>query len=256
MKYNIILMIFVSSLLAQKYEPIAKNKGQYIKHTEYTLQYNSTHKQADWVHHFITKDRIKGDTKRKNKFKPDTLVVDGQVTLKDYAKSGYDRGHLAPAGDFKFSQSAMNASFYLSNMSPQAPNLNRKVWKYLETQVRTWTENYDTIFVTTGPVFNDDLGSIGKNKITIPSAYYKVILGVFNGSYKTAGFILSNEASLKNPIDFIVSVDEVEKITKIDFFPELPDTVENIIEAHLNLKDWPVKVKKTKKNNKRKIFKK
>lgn len=252
MKLFIPLVLFCSLLMGQKYSPKCNETQKLIKHSEFILQYNSQHKQADWVHHFITKSRIKGNTKRKNNFKPDKSVNEGQVTLEDYQKSGYDRGHLAPAGDFKFLQSAVDESFLLSNMSPQKPELNRKTWKDLESLVRNWTANYDTIYVTTGPIFNKKLGSIGKNKITVPGGYFKVILAVKEGEYRSAAFVLPNEDVTKRPLDYIISVDEAEEISGIDFFPELPDTVENKIESKVNKENWPVI---TKKINKKKLKK-
>lgn len=175
---------------------------------------------------------------RTDEFIPDPAVSTGTATVGDYLKSGYDRGHLAPAADMGWSQQAMAESFYFSNMSPQVPGFNRGIWKNLEEQVRTWAKAYDSIYVVTGPVLKDGLVQIGSNGVSIPKYYYKVILDNTGGDAKAIGFLMPNEAS-KEPLEkFAVSVDQVEQETGIDFFNKLPDSRENAFEKEVCIPCW------------------
>ena len=114
--------------------------------------------------------------KRGDDFRPDPAVPTGSATPQDYTRSGYDRGHLAPAADMSFSAKAMSESFYMSNMSPQAPQFNRGIWSKLEKQVRHFATKEKRIVVVTGPILPAEKNiTIGANKVTVPQYYYKVI---------------------------------------------------------------------------------
>ncbi len=228
--------------------PAHSPKDQIVKHTAYILKYNEKHEQADWVIYRITADRMKGTVKRKDNFRPDPSVKTGSATLADYKGSGYDRGHLAPAAVFKWSKEAMSQSFFMSNMSPQVPGFNRGIWKKLEAQVRTWAVDNEEIYVVTGAVLQGDLPAIGVNEVSIPEYYYKVILDYKEPEIKGIGFILPNESSKKALETYVLSIDEVEKFTGFDFFPVLPDNVEENIESGVNVSKWSFKSVSSKKN--------
>ncbi|MCK5824855.1 MAG: DNA/RNA non-specific endonuclease [Ichthyobacteriaceae bacterium] len=217
------------------------NNGKIIKHQYYTLSYNEKHEQAEWVAYKLTSKSITGGIKRKDDFRPDPLVSTSSASLNDYRKSGYDRGHLAPAGSMKANKLAMSESFFMSNMSPQKPSFNRGIWKRLETKVRYWVATNDSVFVVTGPILDNPLGYIGRNKVSIPRAYYKTILGYKNGEAKGLAFIMPNEKSGKSLYSFKTSIDEVEKITGIDFYYNLDDATENRVEANNDVKKWFLK---------------
>ena len=234
-KKYIYLFLFISfRLLAQEYLP--KSEGEIIKHKYYTFSYNEDHEQANWVHYKLDPNFLKGTTPRINSFRPDPYVSTKSAELSDYKGSGYDRGHLAPAGDMKYSRESMIESFYMSNMSPQNPSFNRGVWRRLEETIREWGKT-SKIFISTAGVLNiENLGSIGGNKVTIPSKYYKVIYSPKKKSM--VGFLLSNRGSLSELKSFVVSIDSIESITGIDFFHELPDEIENELESKINLEHW------------------
>lgn len=234
-KKYIYLFLFVSlKLLGQEYLP--KSEGEIIKHKYYTFSYNEDHEQANWVHYKLDPNFLKGTTPRINSFRPDPYVSTKSAELSDYKGSGYDRGHLAPAGDMKYSRESMIESFYMSNMSPQNPSFNRGVWRRLEETIREWGKT-SKIFISTAGVLNiENLGSIGGNKVTIPSKYYKVIYSPKKKSM--VGFLLSNRGSLSELKSFVVSIDSIESITGIDFFHELPDEIENELESKINLEHW------------------
>ena len=218
--------------------PLMKGNIPIIKHLGYAFQYSEKHEQAFWVGYELTKKETEKAFERTDEFIPDPAVSTGTATVADYLKSGYDRGHLAPAADMGWSQQAMAESFYFSNMSPQEPGFNRGIWKNLEEQVRTWAKAYDSIYVVTGPVLKDGLVQLGPNGVSIPKYYYKVILDNTGDDAKAIGFLMPNEAS-KEPLEkFAVSVDQVEQETGIDFFNKLPDSRENAFEKEVCIPCW------------------
>jgi len=176
--------------------------------------------------------------KRTNKFRPDPAVRTGSAKPSDYAKSGYDKGHLCPAGDMACDSTAMSESFYMSNMSPQKPGFNRGIWKKLEEQVREWAVEDDVIYVVTGPILSGNLATIGKDKIAVPKYYYKVILDYEEPEFKGIGFVLPNKSSTKPLTQYAVTIDSVEHLTGIDFFAALPDSVERVVESHADINRW------------------
>ncbi|MGY5354450.1 DNA/RNA non-specific endonuclease [Wenyingzhuangia sp. IMCC45467] len=213
----------------QKFLPTASNKIYH--HTYYSLSYNEKHEQADWVYYLLTKEYVNGTAKRKDNFRADDLITTKSASLQDYKKSGYDRGHLCAAADMKINKTAMSETFFLSNMSPQLPGLNRGEWKKLEDKVRDWAIQEDSILVVTGPVFKDNIKQIGENQVTIPGYYYKVIYDLTKPQKMTA-FILPHQAKPQSFMNYQTTVNEVEKITGIDFFSILEDEFEEQLEAN------------------------
>ena len=217
--------------------PIEGN--QIIKHTGYTLSYNEEYELPAYVAYELTKDEVLGGEERSDSFKADDSVRTGSAELDDYRGSGYDRGHMAPAADFKWSEEAMSDTFYLSNMCPQDPSFNRGIWAELEAVVRTMAYDNEKIYVVTGPVLTDGpYETIGENEVAVPKRFYKTILDYTDPEIKAIGFVLPNENSDKSLQSFAMTVDEVEKITGIDFYPALPDDQEEEIEGRMRTSDW------------------
>ena len=241
---NLLILIFASygGLSAQGIHnleiPKSKSLGSVISHKAYTLEYNETHEQASWVAYVLTKEKNIRVVERSNTFLPDPLVKTGSAENGDYTKSGYDRGHLAPAADMGWSAVTMAESFYYSNMSPQVPAFNRGIWKRTEELVRTWAMEYDSLYIVTGPVLNGHFPSIGANQVSIPHYYYKVILDYHRPEVKAIGIIMPNAASSESIQHFAVSVDSVEHLTGIDFFPLLNDIEESELEKQLCIPCW------------------
>ena len=208
-----------------------------IKHRYYTLSFNKKNEQAEWVAYLLTSSMLTGQVERGNNFRPDPDVLNGSAQLIDYKNSGYDKGHLCPAGDMTFSEEAMSETFYLSNMSPQVPTFNRGIWKSLETVVRSWAAEEDSIFIITGGIFSQPMGSIGPDSVTIPSQYYKVIYDL-TGEKKMIGFVLPNDKGTKPLPDYAVSVSNIEKLTGIIFFPCLPDSMRINLEGNVDITKW------------------
>ena len=209
-----------------------------VSHSGYSLLYNESHEQANWVAYELTKEETNKIFDRTNNFSIDPNVRTETATDKDYEGSGYDRGHLAPASDMGWSSTAMTESFFYSNMSPQTPSFNRGIWKKLEDLVRTWAIENNSVYVVTGPVLTNGLQKIGPNKVSVPTHYYKVILDYNEPNIKSIGFIIPNIGSKESLQNYAVSIDSVEKLTGIDFFPQLEDEEEESIEKKLCLTCW------------------
>ena len=218
---------------AQSLRP--SNENEIVNHHYYELEYAEEHEQARWVFYELTKENIRGQAKRKNNFKSDLMISTGSSGPKDYKGSGYDRGHLAPAGSMKINQKAIDESFYMSNMSPQSPGLNRGKWRVLESQVRKWVLREGKLFVVTGGVLKGDLKKLGTSSISVPNLFYKVIYDSA-GIKKMIAFLMPNRKLEGDIYDYQVAVDEVEERTGIDFFPALDDELENKLEAEIG--DW------------------
>ena len=212
--------------------PLSKGKqGQIIQRTGYTLSYDAKNKTPQWVAWELTKEETRGNQERTNEFQPDPDVMGAKVVTYDYSGSGYDRGHMAPAGDMKWSKKAMQESFYMSNICPQDHNLNTEDWNDLEMKSREWARRYGKVYIVCGPIYKGIRNEfIGKNRVKVPDAFFKVIL--INDTKKQAalGFLFENEAGERPLTDYLVSVDEIEKITGMDFFSALADDMENQLE--------------------------
>lgn len=216
-----------------------KRSDRIITHKGFTLSYNYDWKIPNWVAYELTDIEVKGEVPRYDKFKPDPMVPQNvSATTNDYKHSGYDRGHLAPAADMKWDEQAMRESFYLSNICPQNPNLNGGVWKDLEEQVRDLASQKGSIFVACGPIVTDASTTIGENKVVVPQAFFKVLLQEEDGTIHTIGFIYENISGRKPMSTYAMTVDEVEEITGIDFFPSLPNKIEKKTESEVDFTKW------------------
>ncbi len=236
-KYIVFLFIPLSFLLAQT-DPGRPVKGEIVEHIGYTLGYNEKHEQAEWVYYQLTKAEVEGTVPRKDAFRQDAAVSTGSASLADYRSSGFDRGHLAPAADMKWSETAMSESFFMSNMSPQSPGFNRGIWKRLEAKVREWAVENEEIYIVTGPFLVNGLPTIGSNEVSVPNAYYKVILDLKGNETKGIGFILENKGSNQPLESFAVTIDSVESLSGLDFFGNLEDSQESNHESVIDLSLW------------------
>lgn len=214
--------------------------NQIIQHTYYTLSYSENNEQAEWVAY-----KLKGNTIQNNYSRPyfiaDKKVKTASADWRNYRNSGYDKGHLCPAGDMKFSKQAYDDTFYTSNISPQKPDFNAGVWNRLEQKVRYWADKYDGLFVVTGGVLEPNLKTIGKEEVSVPNAFYKVLLRNTDDKFRAIAFLVPHENSEQPLYSFVVSIDELEKHTGIDFFHQLPDEVEKKIEESKDYKEWSFK---------------
>lgn len=212
--------------------------NQVIHHENYSLSYSEPHEQAEWVAYELKASHIQYKNHKRPYFEIDPAVKTGAAHWRNYKNSGYDRGHLCPAGDRRFSKEAHDETFLTSNISPQEHEFNAGVWNRLEQKVRYWAKRNDGVFVVTGGVLQDGLESIGEEGVSVPKQFYKIILDDSGGEIKMLAFLLDHKDSNESLYKFVVPVDSIEAITGIDFFPELDDAIENKLEASSSFKNW------------------
>lgn len=196
-----------------------------------TLSYDGRTKTAHWVYEELTRDSVTGTSDRSHfnfSVDPDIPKII-QPDLSDYRNSGFDRGHLAPAADFKSDPEAMRESFYLSNISPQLPEFNRRYWKQFEKYTRDLTYNYEVVRVVTGPLYLPHDGEngkryvtyevIGKNDVAVPTHFFKVISAKKGNEKKQWAYILPNKEIDPNTKleSFETSIQAIEKKAGIIF---------------------------------------
>ena len=211
---------------------------QVIKHSFYALSYNEKYEQAEWVSYFLrSSDEGIGHFKRP-RFKDDPKVGTESAASDNYKKSGFDRGHLCAAADMRFSKQAYDETFFTSNISPQKHNFNDGIWKKLEEKTRYWAQKYNGIYVVTGGILQKGLPTIGFEKVAVPNYFYKVLFCNHNGKYKMIAFLVPSKKSHEPLYSFVVSADAIEKITGIDFYPQLNDAIENDLERKSDYKSW------------------
>ena len=223
------------------YLPTQDKGNQLVKHSFYVASYSTKHKNSEWIAYELTSSRLRApDIERSSNFKGDP-TFEGEASSSDYTHSGYDRGHLAPAHDMNFNKKAMEESFLMTNVCPQNPDFNRGIWKKLEHQVRTWAEKNGHLYIITGPILRSRLSSrtekIGDG-VSVPRAFYKVILADELPERKGIAFILKNKASDQPLSRFVVSIDEVEERTGLDFFPKLPKAEQKKLEERVDVQAW------------------
>lgn len=212
--------------------------NELVKHKYYTLSYSEKHEQAEWVAYELKKNQLSYTNHQRPFFEEDPEVETGSASWRNYKKSGYDKGHLCPAGDRRFSEEAFVETFYTSNISPQLNDFNAGIWNRLEQKTRYWASKYDGVYVVTGGVLSNDLKGIGKENVSVPKYFYKILLDNSRGEYKTIAFLMPHEDSERPLNNFVVSIDKIEKMTGIDFFPRLSDAIENKLEKSSDYKGW------------------
>ena len=213
---------------------------QLISHKNYTVSYNRDTKLPNWVSWSITKDELKSVVSRSGfNFACDPKLLISPVSPMEYSKSGWDRGHMCPAADNKYSATAMEESFYMTNICPQDHTLNEKTWSYLETACRNWAQS-STVYVVCGPYISGKAKShIGRLKVAVPDGFWKVVLRQYRGRWHAIGFIMPNEPTTTEFDEYAVTVDAVEVLTGFDFFSALDDKIEKEIESSYDLSKSP-----------------
>jgi endonuclease G, mitochondrial len=223
-----------------------------IFHTAYALVYDEKYEQAKWVAHIILPDVVRGNEGRSNDFRADTAIKTGSAEEADYFLRipqpdstfkydgfGYDRGHLAPSADFRYSKKALSESYLYSNMSPQVAELNRGRWAELEDVVRQYVVRNNTqVFVVSGGILKPGLKKIGrgKNKVSVPEQYFKVALDLTNK--RGIGFMMPNKACEYPVMNYACTIDSVESVTGLDFFINLPGGDEKLVEKTIDINKW------------------
>lgn len=212
--------------------------GVVIKHDGYQLSYNEQHEQAEWVAYSLSKNDIVYTNFKRPYFIMDSKVRTKSADWRNYKKSGYDKGHLCPAGDKRYSKKAHDETFLTSNISPQNHKFNAGIWNKLEQKTRYWAKKHQQLYVITGGILTSDLKSIGTEKVSIPNYFYKILLDYTQPEIKAIAFLIPHKESNKPLYEYVVSIDDLEQQTGIDFFPNLPDAIENKLESSNSYKGW------------------
>lgn len=224
--------------------------SQIVNYEGMILSFNKDLHIPNWVAWELTATEVSGTFPRDDNFRGDDNVI-GSAEKWDYSYSGYDRGHMAPAGDMKWSAKAMDESFYMTNMCPQAKSLNTGAWKRLEEKCRQWAEIDSAIIVICGPIVTDPINEyIGDSKVAVPQRFFKVILSPYIENPRGIGFIMPNAKVPGGMQAAAVSIDEVERVTGYDFFSSLPDEVENDVESQCKFHYWSTLKNNAKKKTK------
>lgn len=208
------------------------------EHNFYMLSYSEGHEQAEWVAYELKKEHLTYDDRERPYFIEDPKISSKSADWRNYKGSGYDRGHLCPAGDRRFSEYAYNETFYTSNIAPQNRDFNAGVWNRLEKQVRQWCKSYGDLFIVTGGILERDLEEIGEEDVDVPNMFYKIVYRKAGKQGKALAFLMPNKES-KQPLDyFLVSIDEIEKRTGIDFFYQQDLDWQRQLETKINKSGW------------------
>ena len=225
--------------------PAIDSGDDIVTYSGYTLSYNTTTLIPDWVAYELTADETQGDATRDDRmFSMDKNFKKPQARREDYYNSGWTKGHMAPAADFRWSDEAMDETFYLLNVCPQNERLNAKDWEYLERQVRRWAVQYGRVWVVTGPIVGSGkYGTIGEHDVVVPDSFFKAVLACKGGKYRSIAFVMDNDDSRQYLSDCAVTVNDLERMTGLDFFPALDDAVEDSVEGQLRFSDWGITVR-------------
>lgn len=203
----------------------------------FAVHFNNTLGIANCAAYELVVNELNGTAERAGEFMPDPGVK-GCPSLQDYAGSGFDRGHLVPAGDLKWDETAMRQSFLLTNICPMHKALNEGGWAKLEEKVREWAARDSALLVFTGPVVSENDTTLAGGRVAVPSAYYKVVMAPCVRPMRAIAFIYPNGHSGGRLRQYAVSVDEVEHRTGLDFFPTLPPKEQERLENGVNLDAW------------------
>ena len=207
-----------------------------------TIYFNSRYHIPNCVIYELTETEVTisespGAEKRKNYNYDKDPATRNSPEHWDYRGSGYDRGHMAPAMDMKWSSQAMRQCFYMTNMCPQDHDLNGGAWRLLEEKIHRWGKRDKRLIIATGPIMGKAVRTTGKScAVAIPEAFYKVVYAPDQG--RAIAFIYPNEPVSGSFKRFAVTVDEVERRTGLDFFSSLPDNLENALESHSDPNQW------------------
>jgi len=212
--------------------------NQIVNHSYFSLSYNEPFEQAEWIAYILTKEHLTYDNRKRPYFIEDPWVKSKSADWRNYKGSGYDRGHLCPAGDRRFSEQAYNETFYTSNISPQNRDFNAGIWNRLEMQTRSWAKKYKRLYVITGGVLQDGLEEIGDEDVDVPDYFYKILVKENGNTLDVLGFVMPNKEQNKPLRNFVVPVDKIEQLTGINFFEKLDKKQQEFLEKAVNLKNW------------------
>lgn len=209
-----------------------------VEYKAFTVSFNPEMHIPNWVSWELLRSEVTGSESRRSNFKTDPNVK-GCATNADYRGSGYDRGHMAPAGDMKWDSEAMDECFLFTNMCPQLHSLNGGTWQKLEDKCREWASIDSALVIICGPILTEAPDEfIGEQMVAVPKAFFKVVAAPYANPPRGIGFIMPNGTVKGGLQAAAVTIDSVEAVTGHDFFATLPDSVQNIIESQCRFQKW------------------
>lgn len=212
--------------------------GAVIHHEYYSFSYNEKHEQAEWVAYELKRSHLSKNHYKRPYFISDASVKTKSADWRNYKKSGFDKGHLCPAADRKFSKQAHDNTFLTSNISPQNHEFNSGIWNRLEQKTRYWANKYDGVIVFTGGILTNNTQKIGYEQVTVPNYFYKIIFDYNGKETKVIAFLIPHQETNKPLYKYVVSVDEIETLTGIDFFKDYHHKHKAQLEASTNYRNW------------------
>ena len=212
--------------------------SQIKEYTGFTLSFNKENKTPNYVAWELLGSEVSSEVSRTDNFWQDK-DIEGCPAHRDYTNSGYDRGHMCPAADQKWSIDAMNDCFVMANMCPQLHDLNAGAWETLESKERLWAKRDSAVMIIAGPIYTeDDDKYFGNAKVRVPGAFYKILLAPYVENPRGIAFVYPHMKCTGNMQNYATSIDEVERITGFDFFSELPDDIEEKVESAYSFTEW------------------
>lgn len=211
--------------------------SQIKEYTGFTLSFNKDNRTPNYVAWELLGTEVSNDVSRSDNFWQDP-DIDGCTKHSDYTRSGYDRGHMCPAADQKWSEQAMNDCFVMANMCPQLHDLNAEAWEKLEEKERLWAKRDSAVMIIAGPIYTEDDDQYFESKVRVPGAFFKVLIAPYLDEPRGIAFVYPHMKCPGNMQDYATSIDEVEKITGFDFFSELPEEIEKMVESTYSFTEW------------------
>ncbi len=219
--------------------PAIRNSDVVLVYNGFIINYNTQRLIPNWVAYELTAEEVAGEIPRARGFSMDLDYKGRQAMREDYSNTGWDKGHMAPSADMKWSQTAMNESFYLTNICPQNHDLNGKDWHSLEKYVRDWALKFGSIWVVCGPyVYANTYGTIGERNVVVPDGFFKAVLRRDGKDFKSIAFVFENNSNRQPVREAVVSVNDVEALVGFDLFTNLSDKIEEAVEAEASWEEW------------------
>ena len=207
--------------------PAYSDTENIVRHEGYTASYNHTTLCPDWVAWELTADEANGQLDGQYSFSRDPDVSFPKASREDYSGSGWDKGHMAPRADMKWSHKALEESYYFTNVCPQDHEMNSQAWRKIEELTRRLTRHYGTVLVVCGPVYDStEHRHIGQAGVSIPDRFFKALAINIDRNWHTIGFLVDNSPQSRSPRTYAVPVDSVEAVIVRDLFPTLNEQSE------------------------------
>ena len=215
--------------------PVYSENEDIIRHLGYTASYNHGTLCPDWVAWELTKEEAGASMGGQYSFSRDPDVRFPKASREDYSNTGWDKGHMAPRADMRWSHKALEESYYFTNICPQDHSMNAGAWRRIEELTRSLAKRYGSVCVVCGPIYTTySHGTIGPANVMVPDRFFKALAVSTENGVKTVGFIVENNPQQKSPQHYAVTVDSVESVIRRNLFPHAPEEAE----ASFDWKTW------------------